>query len=114
MSQLNLHNSVRDPSSMNETVAYGLFDKGGVLAPRTAYAKVFVTVPGKHDRKYFGLYTLVEDVSKEFAKEKLGVTKGAILKPVTPNLFADLGDDWKSYNQTYDPKGDLTKEQKVF
>jgi len=83
-----------------------------VPAPRTAYAKVFVTVPGKHDSKYFGLYTLVEDVSKEFVKERLGVTKGAILKPVTPNLFADLGDDWKSYNQTYDPKGDLSKEQK--
>ena len=32
MSQLNLHNSVRDPGSMNESIAYGLFNKGGVPA----------------------------------------------------------------------------------
>ncbi len=31
---------------------------------------------------------------------------------MTPNLFSDLGDDWTSYNQTYDPKGELTEEQK--
>ena len=32
MSQLNLHNSVRDPSFMNEAVAYRLFRDGGVPA----------------------------------------------------------------------------------
>jgi spore coat protein H len=112
MSQLNLHNSVRDPGSMNEAIAYGLFNKGGVPASRTAYAKVYVTVAGKYDKKYLGLYSLVEDVGNEFVEEKLGVSKGALLKPVTPDLFADLGDDWKSYNQIYDPKGELSKEQK--
>ncbi len=112
MSQLNLHNSVRDPSSMNEAVAYRLFRDGGVPAPRTAYAKVYVTVSGKYEQKYFGLYDLVEDISKEFAKERFGSSKGALLKPVTPNLFNDLGDDWKNYNQTYDPKGGLSNEDK--
>jgi spore coat protein CotH len=111
MSQINLHNSVRDPGSLNEAIAYGLFNTAGVPAPRTSFAKVFVTVPGKHDRKYFGLYSLVEDVGKDFIEEKLGVRNGALLKPVTPSLFDDLGDDWKSYNQTYDPKGNLTEEQ---
>ena len=111
MSQLNLHNLVRDPGSMNEVIAYGLFNKGGVPASRTAYAKVFVTVPGQHAKKYFGLYSLVEDVGKELIQEKLGVTKGALFKPVTPSLFDDLGDDWKTYNQTYDPKGDLPRSR---
>lgn len=112
MSQINLHNSVRDPSSMNEAVAYRLFRDGGVPAPRTAYAKVYVTVPGKHDRRYFGLYNLVEDVGNAFAEERFGTSKGGILKPVTPHLFSELGEDWKSYNQTYDPKGNLSDEQK--
>lgn len=112
MSQLNLHNSVRDPGGMNEAVAYRLFRDGGLAAPRTAYAKVYVTVPGKHERRYFGLYNLVEDVGNAFAEERFGEKKGALLKPVTPNLFSDLGDDWKNYNQTYDPKGDLVEEQK--
>jgi spore coat protein CotH len=112
MSQLNLHNSVRDPSGMNEALAYRLFREGGVPAPRTAYAKVYVTVPGKHERRYFGLYNLVEDVGNAFAEEHFGVKKGAIFKPVTPNLFSDLGSDWTNYNQTYDPKSDLSEEQK--
>jgi spore coat protein CotH len=54
----------------------------------------------------------VEDVGTAFAKEQLGGATGAILKPVTPNLFADLGNDWKAYNQTYDPKGTLSEAQK--
>jgi spore coat protein H len=112
MSQLNLHNSVRDPSAMNEAIAYRLFRDGGVPAPRTAFARVYVTVPGKHERQYFGLYNLVEDVGSSFAEEHFAAKKGAIFKPVTPNLFSDLGDDWKNYNQTYDPKGDLSEEQK--
>jgi hypothetical protein len=110
MSKLNLHNSVRDPSGMNEAVAYRLFRDAGVPASRTAYAKVYVTVPGKHDGRYFGLYNLVEDVASAFAEERFAAKKGALLKPVTPNLFSDLGDDWKNYNQTYDPKGDLSED----
>jgi len=109
---LNLHNSVTDASWMNEVLSYRLYRDAKVPAPRTAYAKVFVTVPGKHDRKFLGLYSLVEDVGKPFAEDNFGSKKGAIFKPVTPNLFADLGDDWKKYNQTYDPKTDLTPEQK--
>lgn len=112
MSQINLHNSVRDPSFMNEAIAYRLFRDGGVPAPRTAYAKVFITVPGKYQRQYFGLYDLVEDVGSAFAKTWFETSKGALLKPVTGNLFSDLGDDWKSYNQTYDPKGEPSNEQK--
>lgn len=112
MTQINLHNSVRDPSNMNESIAYRLFRDGGVPAPRTAHAKVFVSVPDLHDRKYFGLYNLVEDVGKHFVEQHFGTTDGALLKPVTPDLFGDLGDDWDAYNQTYDPKSKLSDEQK--
>jgi spore coat protein H len=112
LTQLNLHNSVRDPSHMNEAIAYKLFRDCGVPAPRTSFAKVHVTVPDTHERKYFGLYNVVEDVGSRFAEDHFGAKGGALLKPVTPQLFADLGDDWKDYNQTYDPKGDLSDDQK--
>lgn len=108
----NFHNSVTDASWMNEVLSYQLYRDAKIPAPRTAYARVFVTVPGKHDRKYFGLYSLIEDVGKPFAEDNFGTKKGAIFKPVTPDLFADLGDDWKKYHQSYDPKTDLTPEQK--
>jgi spore coat protein CotH len=97
---------------MNEAIAYRLFRDGGVPAPRTAYAKVYVTVPGKHDRRYFGLYNLVEDVGGAFVNEHFQASKESLLKPVTPNPFSDLGDEWKDYNQTYDPKGKLSDKEK--
>ena len=112
MSQINLHNSVRDASGLNEAIAYRLFRDGGVPAPRTAYARVYVTVPGTHDRRFFGLYNLVEDVGGAFVKEHFQASKEPLLKPVTPSPFTDLGDDWKNYNQTYDPKGNLSDKNK--
>jgi spore coat protein CotH len=112
VSQLNFHNNVTDASWMNEVLSHRLFRDAGVPASRTAYARIYVTVPGKFDREYLGLYSVVEDVDTNFAEEHFGARKGALFKPVTPNPFADLGDDWKNYNQTYDPKTDLTPEQK--
>jgi hypothetical protein len=73
---------------------------------------VYVTVPGKHQRQYFGLYELVENIDENFAEDRFGTDKGAIFKPVTPNMFADLGDDWKAYKQPYDPKTKVTEAQK--
>jgi len=112
ITKLNLHNNVTDASWMNEVLSYQLYRDAGVPAPQTAYARVFVTVPGKFDRKYFGLYSLVEDVDSTFAVNRFGAKHGAIFKPVTPSLFSDLGDDWSKYKQTYDPKTSLSEEQK--
>jgi spore coat protein CotH len=112
VSRLNFHNNVADASWMNEVLSHRLFRDADVPAPRTAYARVYLTVPGKYQHEYLGLYSLVEDLDKEFASEIFGTKKGAILKPVTPDLFGDLGDDWKNYNQTYDPKSPLSHSQK--
>ncbi len=97
---------------MNEVMSHRLYRDAGIPASRTAFARVFVTVPGAFDKEYFGLYSLVEDVDKHFVEERFATKKGAIFKPVTRRLFSDLGDKWKSYNQTYDPKTDLTEPQK--
>ncbi|MEW6160731.1 MAG: CotH kinase family protein, partial [Verrucomicrobiota bacterium] len=112
ISKLNFHNCVTDSSWMNEVLSHALFRDAGVPAPRTAYARVSITVPGKLERKYTGLYSMVENLDDNFADRHFGTKKGAILKPVTPAPFTDMGDDWKNYNQTYDPKTDLKPEQK--
>jgi hypothetical protein len=109
---LNLHSCVTDASWMNEVLAYRLYRDAGVPAPRTAYARVYVTVEGKYDHQYLGLYSLVEDVSgKTFAEHALGTKKGALFKPVTPALFSDLGKEWSKYQQTYDPKDSPTVDE---
>jgi spore coat protein H len=111
LTKLNFHSNVTDASWMNEVLSHRLYRDAAVPAPRTAYTRVYLTVPGKHDHAYVGLYSIVEDVDKSFAKEQMGEKDGAIFKPVTPNLFADLGDDWANYKQTYDPKTELTEKQ---
>lgn len=104
ISKLNFHNAVTDGSWMNEVLSHKLFRDAGVPAPRTAYSRVYVTVPGKFDNKYLGLYSLVENIDDNFADERFGTSKGSLFKPVTPELFQDLGDDWSKYQQSYDAK----------
>ena len=110
--KLNLHNCITDPSYMNEVIAHQLFRDAGVPAPRTSYARVHVSVPGKFDNEYFGLYSIVENVDKQFIGDRYKTRKGAILKPVTPTLFQDLGYNWEAYEQIYDPKTKLSDQEK--
>ncbi len=112
VTKLNLHNNVTDASWMNEVLSHRLFRDAGVPAPRTAYARVFVTVPGQFDKKYFGLYSIVEDIDSHYAQERFGSKDGAIFKPVTHDLFAYRGEDWSKYTQTYDPKTELSNREK--
>lgn len=110
-SKLNLHNSVTDAGYMNEALAYQLYRDAETPAPRTAFAKVNVTAPDKFSNQYIGLYCLVEEVDREFTHREFKVKGGALFKPVTPNLFQYLGEDWAKYKQTYDPKGGPSKEE---
>ena len=112
VTKLNLHNNVTDAGWMNEVLALRLFQDAGVASPRASYAQVFVTVPGTYNRQYFGLYSLVENVDHSFFDERIGSKSGAIFKPSTPAPFTDLGNDWKAYQQPYDPKTGLTDAQK--
>jgi hypothetical protein len=72
---------------------------------------VYVAVEGQPER-YLGLYSVSENVDENFFEERFGTRKGAILKPSTQDLFTDWGPDWSVYNQSYDPKTDLTDAQK--
>jgi spore coat protein H len=108
VSTINLHNNTVDTSWMNEVLAYRLYRDAGTPAPRTAYARVYVTVTGKQTREYAGLYSLAENVDEDFVEDRYKVNAGALFKPVTTALFHDLGKDWKAYNQIYDPKTEPT------
>jgi hypothetical protein len=110
VSTLNLHNNVTDPGMMNEPLAFRCYRETGALAPRTSYARVYVTVPGKYERKYFGLYSIVENVDESFLADRGFPKDAGLFKPSTPDLFADLGDSWEAYDQAYDPKVKLRPE----
>ena len=112
LKKLNLHSNITDASSMNEVLAFQLFRDAGVPAPRTSYARVYVSIQGQKQQAYAGLFSIVENPDEQFVAARGLPPSGAIFKPVASQLFADLGPDWKRYNQTYDPKTTLTDAQK--
>lgn len=108
---LNFLNVIEDRSYMHDALGYELFRAAGVPGPRTAYAWLTVSVIGEFDRKPLGLYVMVENIDGDFAKSRFGSKKTPIFKPVTPELFKDLGDDWAAYATIYDLKTEATPQQ---
>jgi spore coat protein CotH len=106
--KLNLNSGAMDPTKGREALAFAAFRAAGVPAPRTAYAEVTLTVPGKYDREYLGLYTVVEQVDKTFLKDRFGDGKGLLMKPERLRGIEYLGDNWDAYKTRYQPKRDPT------
>ena len=106
--KLNLNSGVMDPTKGREALAFAAFRAAGVPAPRTAFAEVTLTVPGKHDRAYLGLYTVVEQVDKTFLKDRFGNGKGLLMKPEKLRGIEYLGEIWDAYKARYQPKHDPT------
>jgi spore coat protein CotH len=111
VTKLNLGNLVADPTCLSDSLSYQIFREAGVPAARTAHARVYLTVPGKYDHQFLGLYVMVENVDTAFAISRFGFKQGLILKPVTPRLFEYLGEDWSAYAGIYDPKTRAYPEQ---
>src|SRR5207244_3854142 len=90
---------------------YAVFRAAGVPAPRTAFAEVTLSVPGKYDKEYLGLYVLVEEVDAAFVRERFGSDKGLLMKPQRLRGIDYLGDEWAKYKGQYQPQSEATKEQ---
>jgi len=111
---LNFNNNAIDPSQVREAVAYKVFRDAGVPAPRTTFARVHFTVPNVHDRTYVGVYTVIEEVNKEFLKERFGSSKGLLLKPEGVRGFEYHGEEWRHYQGKYDPRGATSENTRRF
>lgn len=72
LNRLTLNNNKQDRSLTSQVLAYQLFRKVGVPAPRTGYANL--TVNGKH----LGVYTNVESIKKPFLKEHFKQSDGML------------------------------------
>src|SRR5580704_9767949 len=81
LTSLQLHAMPMDPAKGREVLALSVFRAVGVPAPRTAFAEVTLTVLGKYDKEYLGLYTVVESVDKPFLEDRFGTDKGVLMKP---------------------------------
>ncbi|HEX4050463.1 MAG TPA: CotH kinase family protein [Steroidobacteraceae bacterium] len=104
MREINLNNNAFDGSQLRETLAYEMFRAADVPAPRTAFARVYITVPGLHEHDYAGLFTVVEEVDQQFFEQRWGRKIGVLLKPEGLSGLPDLGQDWKPYETAYSSK----------
>src|SRR5215208_1807194 len=78
---INLSNTTYDPSQVRESLAFWMYRKMEVPASRTGFALVYLSVAGKFEREYLGLYTLIEEVGHQFLHEHFGNEDGLLLKP---------------------------------
>jgi spore coat protein CotH len=65
-----LDNLTQDPALMRERLAFAVFEAMGIPAPQIAHTRLTV------NDEYWGVYTLVEPVSKPFLKTRLGEESG--------------------------------------
>jgi len=102
---LNLSNNAYDNSQLREALSYEVYRRAGVPAPRTAFAIVYLTVDGRYDRTFVGLFTIIEEIDdKSFLKEHFGNTDGIVLKPEGIRGLPYMGENWTAYPQRYHAK----------
>jgi len=99
--KLNFSNGFKDPSFLREKLAYHLFQKLDVPAPRTVFAKLYLTVDSVYDQEYLGLYTMIEQVDRVFLVDHFGNDDGLLVKPDRIPDLIPLGGRWKNYEQRY-------------
>jgi hypothetical protein len=104
MREINLNNNAFDGSELRETLAYQMFRAADVPAPRTAFARVYISVPGLHEHEYAGLFTIVEQVDQRFFEQRWGRKVGVLVKPEGLHGLPDLGKDWMAYEKSYSSK----------
>lgn len=77
--ELNLQSGMSDASVIREKLAPEIFQDAGVIAPETAFYRVFID---KGDGfEYFGLYTLVESIDDTVIKTRFSNGTGNLYKP---------------------------------
>lgn len=111
LKNITLNAGAVDPAKGREALAYAVFREAGVSASRTAFAEVSLTVPGKYDKEYLGLYTFVEDVDRTFLKTHFKNGKGLLLKPEGVRGIEYMGEDWNVYKTRYRAKHDATEKE---
>jgi spore coat protein CotH len=93
LKQAVLKNDVTDPSNMRERISMLLMRRMGIPAPREATARLFV------NGDYYGVYTLVEGIDKDFLKRVFADNDGYLFSYewAFPYFFSDRGTDPSAY-----------------
>jgi len=88
-----LTNQTQDNSMLRDRLAYEVFERMGIPAPQNAHARVTV------NDEYWGVYGIVEPISKPFLKTRLGEESGTLYdyEYVNAYYFTWKGSDKSAY-----------------
>ncbi len=91
-----LDNVTQDPSMMRELLANSVFEAVGIAAPQIAFCRLTINTD------FWGLYTLIESVSKPFLKARLGDESGTLYdyEYAEDYRFTYKGDGSATYSPT--------------
>ena len=78
--QLILHNNREDDSYMREKLVNDIFQAQGIAASHTSFIKL--NIDFGEGKKYFGLYTLMEDIDDNVVKARFGNNDGNLYEPL--------------------------------
>jgi len=104
MEELFLNNNINELAHLREPLAYAAFRKAGIAAPRTAFVRLTLTIPGDFENRYLGLYTAVEPIEGDFLEHHFGGRKGLLVKPERVRGLEYFGSDWHAYTNRYEVK----------
>lgn len=110
---LNFINCFRDPSMLRDKLAYDLYRKAGVPAPRATFADVYLTLDGK-PQEHLGFYVVVEQVNRPFLEDRFGNSKGLLLKFEITRDLEYRGEEWEKYAHDHELKSDNESDTKLF
>lgn len=96
LKKLNLNNGFKDPSFLREKLTLDFYNEHGIVAPRCAYAKVFI------NNTYWGLYTVVEEVDKTFLDGRFADNDGNLFKGDPQGDLKWINNQASSYYPKYE------------
>lgn len=94
--RMSLNNNLQDPSQLHQVLAYRVFSRAGVPAPRCNLARV--TVNGK----LLGIYSHVEAIDARFLERHFGRADGSLYE----GLLSDFRPEWVKTFEKKLPKDD--------
>lgn len=103
LKKLNLNNGFKDPTLMREKVMLDYMKWRGIHAPRCAYTRVYL------NNVYWGLYTMVEEINKDFLDDDFYDKKGNLFKGDPTGDLKWYGSNASSYYTKYELKTNETQ-----
>ena len=88
LSTIILDNLWQDDALIRERLAFSMFERLGMAAPRESFCRLFI------NNEYQGVYTITEEIDADFVKRVTGETDGTVFeyKYVRDWRMDDLGD----------------------